>query len=101
MDMEARTYMALAATYAGIGFGNAGVHVPHSIAYPIAGMVKNFSPPAYPKDERMIPHGPSVAVTPPPTSPWTYPTNPKRHRHPPQRFGAKPNGPPPPELQRR
>ncbi len=55
MDMEARTYMALAATYAGIGFGNAGVHVPHAIAYPIAGLVKNFSPQGYPKDEPMIP----------------------------------------------
>ncbi|MBV9227926.1 MAG: iron-containing alcohol dehydrogenase, partial [Chloroflexi bacterium] len=39
MDVEARTHMALAATYAGIGFGNAGVHIPHSIAYPIAGLV--------------------------------------------------------------
>src|SRR6266571_2148923 len=54
MDVEARTYMALAATYAGIGFGNAGVHVPHAIAYPIAGMVKNFSPPDYPNEEPMI-----------------------------------------------
>src|SRR2546430_9003830 len=50
MDVEARTHMALAATFAGIGFGNAGVHVPHSIAYPIAGLVKNFTPPDYPRE---------------------------------------------------
>jgi hydroxyacid-oxoacid transhydrogenase len=79
MDVEARTYMALAATYAGIGFGNAGVHVPHAIAYPIAGLVKNFSPPDYPKEEPIIPHGLSVVITAPSTFRWTYPTNPERH----------------------
>ncbi len=92
MDVEARTYMALAATYAGIGFGNAGVHVPHSIAYPIAGLVKNFSPPDYPKHEPMIPHGLSVVLTAPTTFRWTYPTNPERHLRAAQLLGADVSG---------
>ena len=37
--------MALAATFAGLGFGNAGVHIPHANAYPIAGQVRDFRPP--------------------------------------------------------
>lgn len=92
MDVEARTHMAMAATYAGIGFGNAGVHVPHSIAYPIAGMVKNFSPPDYPKREPMIPHGLSVVLTAPATFRWTYATNPERHLRAAQLLGADVNG---------
>lgn len=84
--------MTLAATYAGIGFGNAGVHVPHSIAYPIAGLVKNFSPPDYPKDEPMIPHGLSVIVTAPSTFRWTYPVNPERHLRAAQLLGGNVNG---------
>ncbi len=36
-DVVAREQMALAATFAGLGFGNAGVHIPHANAYPIAG----------------------------------------------------------------
>ena len=35
--------MALAATFAGLGFGNAGVHIPHANAYPIAGRVRDFT----------------------------------------------------------
>jgi hydroxyacid-oxoacid transhydrogenase len=92
MDVEARTHMALAATYAGIGFGNAGVHVPHSIAYPIAGLVKNFIPPDYPKEEPIIPHGLSVIVTAPATFRWTYPTNPERHLYAAQLLGANVSG---------
>jgi alcohol dehydrogenase class IV len=92
MDVEARTHMALAATYAGIGFGNAGVHVPHSIAYPIAGLVKNFIPPDYPKEEPIIPHGLSVVVTAPATFRWTYPTNPERHLYAAQLLGADVSG---------
>jgi len=92
MDVEARTYMALAATYAGIGFGNAGVHVPHAIAYPVAGMVKNFSPPDYPKEEPMIPHGLSVVITAPSTFRWTYPVDPEKHLRAAQLLGANVNG---------
>jgi alcohol dehydrogenase class IV len=92
MDVEARTHMAMAATYAGIGFGNAGVHVPHAIAYPIAGLVKNFRPPDYPQDEPMIPHGLSVVVTAPATFRWTYPTNPERHLRAAQLLGANVSG---------
>lgn len=92
MDMEARTYMALAATYAGIGFGNAGVHVPHAIAYPIAGLVKNFSPPDYPKEEPMIPHGLSVVITAPSTFRWTYAVSPERHLRAAQLLGASVSG---------
>ena len=92
MDVEARTYMALAATYAGIGFGNAGVHVPHSIAYPIAGQVKTFAPPDYPHDEPMIPHGLSVVVTAPSVFRWTYPVSPERHLRAAQLLGANVNG---------
>ncbi|HLO09514.1 MAG TPA: hydroxyacid-oxoacid transhydrogenase, partial [Desulfobacteria bacterium] len=64
-DVEAKSHMAMAATFAGIGFGNAGVHIPHALGYPIAGMVKGWVPPGYGTEEPMVPHGLSVALTAP------------------------------------
>jgi hydroxyacid-oxoacid transhydrogenase len=78
-NIEARTEMALAATFAGLGFGNAGVHIPHANAYPIAGQVKDFHPAGYPEDEPMVPHGMAVALTAPEAFRFTYEAGPERH----------------------
>ena len=78
-DRDARGAMALAATFAGMGFGNAGVHVPHANAYPIAGRVRGFHPKDYPGDEPMVPHGMSVALTAPEAFRFTFDASPERH----------------------
>ncbi|WP_460468301.1 hydroxyacid-oxoacid transhydrogenase [Calidifontibacter terrae] len=78
-DQEARGRMALAATFAGMGFGNAGVHIPHACAYPIAGRVKDFRPRDYPAAEPMIPHGMSVSLTAPEAFRFTFDADPGRH----------------------
>ena len=64
-DDEARGMMLLAASYAGIGFGNAGVHLPHGMSYPVSGMVKDFRMPGYPTRHAMVPHGISVILNAP------------------------------------
>jgi hydroxyacid-oxoacid transhydrogenase len=78
-DLAARQDMAMAATFAGMGFGNAGVHIPHADAYPIAGRVKDFHPKDYPADEPMVPHGMSVALTAPEAFRFTFEAAPERH----------------------
>ena len=78
-DAEAREEMAMAATFAGLGFGNAGVHIPHANAYPIAGRVRDFHPDGYPADEPMVPHGMSVSLTAPEAFRWTFGADPARH----------------------
>jgi hydroxyacid-oxoacid transhydrogenase len=78
-DHAARADMAIAATFAGMGFGNAGVHIPHANAYPIAGRVSGFHPPDYPADEPMVPHGMSVALTAPEAFRFTFDAAPGRH----------------------
>jgi alcohol dehydrogenase class IV len=80
-DEEARGDMALAATFAGLGFGNAGVHVPHANAYPIAGRVRDFRPSGYPTEEALVPHGMAVALTAPEAFRWTFAAAPERHLH--------------------
>jgi len=71
--------MALAATFAGMGFGNAGVHIPHANAYPIAGRVRDFHPAGYPDDHPMVPHGMAVSLTAPEAFRFTFEAAPERH----------------------
>lgn len=78
-DAAAREEMALAATFAGLGFGNAGVHIPHANAYPIAGRVRDFRPDGYPDEEPMVPHGMAVSLTAPEAFRWTFDASPDRH----------------------
>jgi hydroxyacid-oxoacid transhydrogenase len=78
-DVEARGAMMLAATMAGIGFGSAGVHIPHACAYPIAGLARTYRPPGYPDDHPFVPHGQSVIVTAPAAFRFTYEAAPERH----------------------
>jgi hydroxyacid-oxoacid transhydrogenase len=77
-DLEARYQMALASTSAGTGFGNAGTHLPHANAYPIAGAVENYQAEGYPPMP-MVPHGQAVSATAAAVFRWTYPSGPERH----------------------
>lgn len=61
-DLEARYYMMLGASVAGIGFGHAGVHIPHAMGYPIAGMVREWYPANYELGYAISPHGISTAI---------------------------------------
>jgi len=78
-DDEARANMVLAASFAGIGFGNAGVHLPHAMAYPVAGRVKQYRAPGYPGGYALVPHGFSVIVNAPAVFAFTGEVNPERH----------------------
>lgn len=78
-DTVAREQMAMAATFAGLGFGNAGVHIPHACAYPIAGRVRHYRPDGYPADEAIVPHGMAVSLTAPEAFRFTFEAAPERH----------------------
>ena len=80
-DHEARDRMMYAATLAGIAFGNSGVHVPHGMAYSVAGLVHDFRPEGYPQHEPMVPHGMSVIVNAPAVFRFTACACPERHIH--------------------
>lgn len=78
-DLDARYHMMAGSTFAGIGFGNAGVHIPHATGYPIAGMVKGYRPRDYDLEEPLVPHGISVTVTAPACFRFTGSARPERH----------------------
>ena len=78
-DVEARGNMLLAAASAGIGFGNAGVHLPHGMSYPVSGMVRDFLPEGYFVSHAIVPHGMAVIVNAPAVFRYTARANPERH----------------------
>jgi hydroxyacid-oxoacid transhydrogenase len=78
-DREAREQTMWAATLAGIAFGNAGVHVPHAMAYAVAGQVRGFHPDGYPGSDAMVPHGMAVILDAPSVFRHTAATEPQRH----------------------
>ncbi len=78
-DDEARGEILLAATYAGIGFGNSGVHLAHGMSYPVSGMVHDYVPEGYPPEHPLVPHGMAVVLNAPAVFRFTAPANPEQH----------------------
>ena len=91
-DDEARSNMLLAAAYAGVGFGNAGVHLPHGMSYPVSGGVKTYRARGYAVPHPLVPHGFSVILNAPAVFRYTAAANPERHLQAAEALGANVTG---------
>lgn len=91
-DDEARGMMMLAASFAGMGFGNAGVTLPHGMSYPVSGMVKDYYPPDYKVENPLVPHGMAVVLNAPAAFMFTASACPDRHLKAAEALGADISG---------
>lgn len=91
-DLEAREQTLLAASFAGVGFGNSGVHLAHGMSYPVSGMVRDYKPEGYHVDHPIIPHGMSVILNAPAVFRFTGSANPDRHLYAARLMGAQVEG---------
>jgi hydroxyacid-oxoacid transhydrogenase len=87
-DLIARSNMAMAATFAGVGFGNAGVHLPHGMSYAVSGLVTDYAPEDYPQGKAIVPHGMAVILNAPAVFRYTASSNPERHMRAARLLGA-------------
>jgi len=87
-DLEARSNMAMAATFAGVGFGNAGVHLPHGMSYAVSGLVREYKTEDYPQDKAIVPHGMAVILNAPAVFRYTVSSDPERHMRAARLLGA-------------
>lgn len=87
-DIEARGRMHLAAGIAGVGFGNAGVHLPHGMSYPVSSHVREYMPEGFDTDHPLVPHGMSVILNAPAVFRYTASAHPNRHRKAAEALGA-------------
>jgi hydroxyacid-oxoacid transhydrogenase len=91
-DDAARAAMLLAASYAGIGFGNAGLHLPHGMSYAVSGLVRNYRAPGYHVGHPLVPHGVSVILNSPAAFRFTSSACPERHLKAAEILGAQVQG---------
>lgn len=91
-DDEARGQMILASSFAGMGFGNAGVHLCHGMSYPVSSMARDYRPPDYPDDHPFVPHGISVALSAKAVFGFTAAACPERHLIAAEALGANVTG---------
>jgi hydroxyacid-oxoacid transhydrogenase len=71
--------LAFSGMLAGIGFGNAGCHLPHAMSYAVAGLVRDYQPKGWQSNHPMVPHGISVIVNAPAVFRRMAPACPDRH----------------------
>jgi hydroxyacid-oxoacid transhydrogenase len=91
-DDDARGQMILAASFAGIGFGNAGVHLVHGMSYPVSGMVRDYIPEGFVSDHPIIPHGMAVTLNGPAVFRFTARVDPQKHLYAARLLGADVSG---------
>lgn len=77
-NTESRAAMALASSSAGMGFGNAGVHLCHGMSYPVASQVKEYQGYSH-VSKPLVPHGLSVIANAPAVFAFTGQACPDRH----------------------